>query len=170
MSFYRRKSLFILLIGIILLVVLVGYSLSSREQLSTPEKFLMDTVGLAQNAIHQPVTFVLNTLNNIEEIKNTYDENKLLREKLSEYKTLIYEVQEIEKENEELRKALDIMDSPRGFDPIIANVIARSPERWLEQLTINRGTNDGIKKNMAVMTVDGMIGKINSVSTSTSTV
>ncbi|HLR71678.1 MAG TPA: rod shape-determining protein MreC [Pseudogracilibacillus sp.] len=170
MSFFRRKSLFILLIGIILLGVLVGYSISDREQLSTPEKFIMDTVGLAQNIIHQPVTFVINTFNNMKEIKNTYQENKILREKISEYKTLIYEVQELEKENDELRKALDIIESPRDFDPIIGNVISRSPERWLEQLTINRGKNDGIKKNMAVMTVDGMIGKVNSVSTSTSTV
>jgi len=170
MSFFRRKSLFVLLIGIIGLVVLVGYSISGRDELSTPEKFLMDTVGWAQNIIHQPVTMVLGSFSNLKDIKNTYEENKILREKLAEYKTLIYEVQEIEKENEELRKALDIVESPRDFEPVMANVISRSPERWLEQLTINRGSNDGIKKNMAVMTVDGMIGKVQSLSTSTATV
>ncbi len=170
MSFFRRKSLFVLLIGIICLVVLVGYSLSNRDQLSMPEKFIMDTVGLAQNIIHQPVTIVVNSFSNLKEIKNTYNENRILREKLAEYKTLVYEVQEIEKENEELRQALEIEESPRDFEPIIANVISRSPERWLEQLTINRGSNDGIKKNMAVMTVDGMIGKVTSISTSTAVV
>src|SRR5690625_2596570 len=116
MSFFRRKSLFILLIGIICLVVLVSYSLSNRDQLSVPEKFLMDTVGWAQNVIHQPVTLVVNSFSNFKEIKNTYDENKILREKLAEYKTLIYEIQEIEKENEELRNALDINESPRDFE------------------------------------------------------
>lgn len=65
---------------------------------------------------------------------------------------------------------MEIQESPRDFEPIIANVISRSPERWLEQLTINRGSNDGIKKNMAVMTVDGMIGKVTSLSTSTAVV
>ncbi|MEI3614476.1 rod shape-determining protein MreC [Pseudogracilibacillus sp. SO30301A] len=170
MSFFRRKSLFVLLIGIICLVVLVGYSLSNRDQLSMPEKFIMDTVGLAQNIIHQPVTIVVNSFSNLKEIKNTYNENRILREKLAEYKTLVYEVQEIEKENEELRQALEIKESPRDFEPIIANVISRSPERWLDQLTINRGSNDGIKKNMAVMTVDGMIGKVTSISTSTAVV
>jgi len=170
MSFFRRKSLFIILIGIILLVVLVGYSISNKEELSTPEKFVMDTVGWVQNAIDQPVTYVVQIISNIEDIKNTYEENKLLREKLAEYKTLIYEVQELEKENDELRETLEVIESPRDFEPILASVIARTPERWLEQVTINRGSNHGIKKNMAVMTVDGMIGKINSVSNSTSTV
>lgn len=170
MSFFRKKSLFIILVGIILLVVFVGYSLSNKGDLSTPEKFFKDTVGWVQNVIDQPVTFFVQTISNIEDIKNTYDENKLLREKIAEYKTLVYEVQELEKENEELRKMLDIVDSSRDFEPILASVIARSPERWLEQVTINRGSNHGVEKNMAVMTVDGMIGKVNSVSTSTATV
>lgn len=170
MSFFRKKSLFIILVGMILLVVFVGYSLSNKGDLSTPEKFFKDTVGWVQNVIDQPVTFFVQTISNLEDIKNTYDENKLLREKIAEYKTLVYEVQELEKENEELRKMLDIVDSSRDFEPILASVIARSPERWLEQVTINRGSNHGVEKNMAVMTVDGMIGKVNSVSTSTATV
>src|SRR5699024_2086434 len=143
MSFFRKKSLFIILIGIILLVVLVGYSLTNREKLSTPEKFLMDTVGWVQHIINQPITFVVDTFTNIEDIKDTYDENKILREKLAEYKTLVYEVQEIEKENEELRSALDLEESSRDFEPIIGNVIARSPERWVEEITINRGSRQG---------------------------
>lgn len=170
MSFFRRKSLFVILIGIILLVVFVGYSMSNKDKVSIPEKFFMDSVGWVQNMIDLPVTYFVQTFSNIDHMKKTYEENKLLREKLAEYKTLIYEVQELEKENKELREVLDIVDSSRDFEPILASVIARSPERWLDQVTINRGSNHGIKRNMAVMTVDGMIGKINDVSTSTSTV
>ena len=170
MSFFRKKSLFVILIGVILLVVLVGYSITDRDQLSKPEKFFMDSVGWVQSVINKPVSYTVNMFNSVGEIKNTYDENKVLREKLAEYKTLIYEVQELDKENEELREAVELESSARDFDPVLANVISRSPERWLEQLTINKGTNQGVKKDMAVMTVDGMIGKITSVSKTTSTV
>src|SRR5690625_380178 len=170
MSFFRKKSLFVILIGVILLVVLVGYSITDRDQLSKPEKFFMDSVGWVQSVINKPVSYTVNMFNSVGEIKNTYDENKILREKLAEYKTLIYEVQELDKENEELREAVELESSARDFDPVLANVISRSPERWLEQLTINKGTNQGVKKDMAVMTVDGMIGKITSVSKTTSTV
>lgn len=170
MSFFRRKSLFVLLIGIIVLVVLIGYSQTNREQLTTPEQFVVDSVGWVQNIIQQPVTFFQTVVNNVRDIRNTYDENKILREKLAEYKTLTYDLQEIEKENEELREMLELLHSPRDFEPIVANVISRSPERWLDQVTINRGSRHGVKKNMAVMTVDGMIGKIDSVAAGTSTV
>lgn len=166
MSFLKKKSLFILLLGIILLVVLVGYSLTNREELSTPEKFLMDTVGWAQYVINQPITYVSEKVTDIKEMKHTYDENKLLREKLSEYKTIVYDKQEIEDENEELRDTLDVKDSARDFEPIFSSVIARSPERWIEQITINRGSRHGVEENMAVMTADGMIGKVQHVSPS----
>lgn len=170
MSFFRKKSLFVILIGVILLVVLVGYSMTDREHLSKPEKLFMDSVGWVQSVINRPISYTVGMFNSIGEIKNTYEENKVLREKLAEYKTLIYEVQELDKENAELRKATDLESSARDFEPILANVISRSPERWLEQLTINKGTQQGVEKNMAVMTVDGMIGKVTSVSSTTSNV
>lgn len=170
MSFFRKKSLFILLIGIMLLVVLVGYSLTDRDNLSTPEKFLRDSVGWVQNIIQKPVSFTSSLFTNIDRAKNTYNENRVLREKLAEYKTLIYDVQQLEEENQELREVLEIVDSPRDFEPIIATVISRSPERWLEHITINVGSMQGVKKDMAVITKDGMIGKVISESALTSNV
>ncbi|MFD1038620.1 rod shape-determining protein MreC [Virgibacillus byunsanensis] len=170
MPFFRKKRLFILLIGMIILVAMIGFSLQDRENLSTPEQFINDTVGWVQSAIHTPVNYVTNIFSNIDDVKDTYNENQLLKKKLSEYKGLIYEVQEIEKENEELRNTLDKTESIRDFDPIQATVMSRSPERWVERVTINKGTQDGVKPNMAVITAAGMIGKIQTVSEFTATV
>jgi len=170
MSFFRKKRLFILLIGIIILVVLIGYSLRDRDQLTTAEQFVSDTVGWAQSTIYTPVNFFTDLFTNIADIKKTYQENQLLKEKLSEYKTLIYEVQELKKENEELRDSIEVTDSIRDYNSIQATVISRSPERWIDQVTINKGEQAGVKKNMAVITAEGMVGKVQSTSKFTSTV
>ena len=170
MSFFRNKRLFLILIGIIVLVVLIGYSLNSRDNLTAPEQFIQDSIGWVQNIIHAPVKYVTDVFSNIDDIKNTYQENQLLKEKLSEYKGLIYDVQELNKENEELRKMLEKTESIRDFSPIQATVIARSPERWIEQVTINKGTQHGVDVNMAVITADGMVGKIQTAAPFTSTV
>src|SRR5690625_3536666 len=111
MSFFRNKSLFILLIGMIVLVVLVGYSISDRENISAPEKFIMDTTGCVQNIIYKPVHCVISSFSNLSDVKNTYEENQILREKLAQYKSLAFEVQELKKENEQLRASLDIEES-----------------------------------------------------------
>jgi|SRR5690625_2800668 len=170
MSFFRNKRLFIILIGIIVLVVLIGYSLNSRENLTAPEQFIQDSIGWVQNIIHTPVKYVSDVFSNIDEIKNTYSENQLLKEKLSQYKGLIYDVQELEKENDELRQTLDKTETTRDYTPIQATVIARSPERWIEQVTINKGTQHGVEANMAVITAEGMVGKVLTSSQFTSTI
>src|SRR5699024_1563064 len=170
MSFFRRKSLFIILLGIILMVVLIGYSLTNKDNLSKPEKFIKDSVGWVQGIVYKPVDLVVGSLSSVKELKNTYDENKLLREKNSEYKTLVFDNKALEKENKEIRDALKVNESNRDFNSINATVISRSPERWLEQVTIDRGKKHGIEDNMAVITADGMIGKVQKASNLTSTV
>ncbi|WP_339214507.1 rod shape-determining protein MreC [Ornithinibacillus sp. FSL M8-0202] len=170
MSFFRKKRLFIILIGIIVLVALVGFSIRDRVNLTTAEQFVSDVIGVAQNVISTPVKYVAGIFGNIDDIRNTYEENQILRERLAQYKGLIYEVQEIKDENEELRALLDKEDSIRSYNPIHATVTARSPERWIEQLTINKGSSDGVDVNMAVITAEGMIGKVQSVSPKTATV
>ncbi|HLR80527.1 MAG TPA: rod shape-determining protein MreC [Bacillota bacterium] len=170
MSFFRKRRLFILLIGIIIFVLLIGYSLRDRGGLTTAEQLVNDTVGWAQSAVHTPVKFVTDIFTNIGDLKNTYKENKLLKEKLSQYKSLIYEVQDLKEDNEELKKTIDKTESIRDFNAIQATVISRSPERWIEQVTINKGELAGVKPNMAVITADGMIGKVQSVSKTSSTI
>lgn len=170
MSFFHKRRFFILLIGIIVLIALIGYSLSDRDNLTTPEQFIQDTVGWAQNVFHTPVKFFTDIFGNIEDLKNTYKENQLLKEKIAQNKGLVYEVQELKEDNKSLRKTLDKTEAITDFDPIQATVISRSPERWVEQIRINKGSQQGIEPNMAVITADGMIGKIQNVSKLTSTV
>lgn len=159
-----------MLIGIFILVALIGFSLNSRDKVTGPERVVIDAVGWVQDIVYTPVNFIRSKVIGIKEMKDAKDENKTLKEKLAKFETLDYELQVLEKENEELRKTLDKTESLRDYKPIQATVISRSPERWIEQVTIDKGTNHGIRPNMAVMTMDGMVGKVQVASKSTSTV
>ncbi|EQB35823.1 MULTISPECIES: rod shape-determining protein MreC [Virgibacillus] len=172
MSFLRKKRLFIILIGFIILVALIGFSLRDRDNLTGVEEVINDTVGWAQGIIHAPINFITDIVGNMDDFKDTYKENRILKEKLAEYKGLIYEVQELKEENEDLRNNLELTDSDnmRNYNPIQATVMSRSPERWIEQVTINKGKKDGVEANMAVITPEGMVGKVLAPSQSTSTV
>lgn len=172
MRFFRNKRLFIFLIGFIILVALIGYSLRDRMNVTFAEELINDTVGWIQYVIHIPVNFTTEVITNVQDFRNTYEENQVLKEQLSQYKGLVYDVQEVEKENEELRAALDLLesDSIRSSEAIQAIVMSRSPERWLEQVTINKGEKHGVHANMLVMTAEGMIGKVQTANDFTSTV
>ncbi|MHA6252118.1 rod shape-determining protein MreC [Oceanobacillus sp. CAU 1775] len=172
MRFMRNKRPFIFLIGFIILVVLIGYSLRDRVNVTFAEEIINDTVGWIQYVIHVPVNFTTDIVTNIQDFRNTYEENQILKEQISQYKGLAYDVQEINKENEQLRSALELLDSDsiRTHETIQAVVMSRSPERWLELMTINKGKEHGVEANMLVMTAEGMIGKIQTASKVTSTV
>ena len=172
MQFFRNKRLFIFLIGFIVLVVLIGYSFKERLNVTVGEGFINDTVGWIQYTIHRPVDFATDIITNVQDFRNTYEENQLLKEQLAQYKGLVYDVQEVNKENEELRAALELMesDSIRSSEAIQAIVMSRSPERWLEQVTINKGEHHGVEGNMLVMTAEGMIGKVQTAYKFTSSV
>lgn len=172
MRFMRNKRPFIFLIGFIILVVLIGYSLRDRVNVTFAEEMINDAVGWIQYVIHVPVNFTTEVITNIDDFKNTYEENQILKEQISQYKGLVYDVQEINKENEQLRSALELIesDSIRSHEAIQAVVMSRSPERWLELITINKGKEHGVEANMLVMTAEGMIGKVQTPSKVTSTV
>lgn len=169
-QFFMNKRLIILLVSIIILVALIGFSLRDREQLSWPEQFIKDTTGLVQSAVSRPTQYIAGFIKNLQDLQNTYTENKELKTRLDELARLESEVQTLKKDNAELKEILDKKDSLSEFEPKQATVIGRNPDRWNEILIINKGSKDGIEKDMAVITANGLIGKVKSRQTFTSTV
>jgi rod shape-determining protein MreC len=53
---------------------------------------------------------------------------------------------------------------------IAAEVIGQDPSSWFKSVTINKGEKDGVKKGMAVISPEGVIGQILKTSPSHSTV
>lgn len=76
----------------------------------------------------------------------------------------------LENEIKELKELLNLNSTHSTFDKVHATVISRNNIYWLNTLTIDKGTNDGIKKDMAVITTNGLIGKISKTTKTTSEV
>lgn len=169
-QFFLNKKLILLLISIIILVALIGFSLKEKENVSWPEQFVKDTTGFVQQIFQTPAQFVADVFGDLRDLQNTYEENEKLKARLEEYATLQTKVQDLESENEELRSLLDKEDDLRSYSPINATVIARNPDKWQEVLVINKGQLHGVKKNMAVITASGLIGKVKSSNQFSSTI
>ncbi|MCU9614012.1 rod shape-determining protein MreC [Caldibacillus lycopersici] len=169
-QFFMNKRLIILLVGIILLVALIGFSLRERDNLSWPEQFVKDTAGFVQSIFAKPAHSIAGFVGNVQDLLHTYEENEILKKRLDEYAQLKIESDRLEKENEELKAIIEKKEDLASYNPLPASVISRSFDRWDETLIINKGENQGIKTNMAVVTSEGMIGTIKSTSKLSSTV
>lgn len=163
-QFFSNKRLIILLVSIIFLVALIGYSMSDRERLSWPEQFMRDTVGWAQTVFSKPAHFAAGFFENVSEMRHLYEENRLLKARLEEYAQVSVERNLLREENETLKEMLEIEESLQDYQLRQALVIHRDPDRWSEYVGINRGSIHGIKRNMAVISSNGgLIGKVRHV-------
>ncbi len=78
---------------------------------------------------------------------------------------------EAQLENVRLRKLLGMKeDMEQKWQMIPANIIARDTENWFRSVTIDRGTVDGLKKDLVVINQDGLVGRVISVTRNTAEV
>lgn len=87
----------------------------------------------------------------------------LNREMTSSKGTFEAEIEELRRENEDLRKQIKLSGSISDAEIICASVIARPIDLYNEEITINVGKSDGLDGYYAVMSPDGMIGRITEI-------
>lgn len=168
--FFSNKRLILLMLGVILLVALISYTLRDRDNVSLPEQVIKDTVGAGQSLFSGPAHFVTGIFDNVDSLLNTYKENQHLKGRLEEFASVQAEVTDLRSENDQLKEVVGKEADLRDYNPIQATVIARNPDQWEEKVILNKGKNDGVEENMAVMSAQGLIGKVTLVTKSHSTV
>lgn len=168
--FLSNKRLILLLLGVILLVALISYSLKDRDNVNFAERLIKDTVGAGQSLFSGPAHFVTGIFDNVDSLLNTYKENQHLKGRLDEFATVQAEVTDLRSENEQLKEIVGKEADLRDYNPIQATVIARNPDQWEEKIILNKGSSDGVEPDMAVMTAKGLIGKVSLVTKTTSTI
>src|SRR5690606_21117572 len=94
---------------------------------------------------------------------NAHDENRRLREEVDALRREVARLEELARQNEALRAALDL--PPEAPRPVIfAEVIARPLNNWWGVLTINKGRRHGVEPHMGVVAAHGAVGHIRSAS------
>ncbi len=94
-----------------------------------------------------------------ENIEIAYNELKAENDKMV-YESLLN--QTLREENERLKLLWDESSKYREKEltPILAHVTAKETGNWFQMFTIDVGARDGVKENMAVVNVQGLIGYI----------
>src|SRR5690606_30941447 len=108
-----------------------------------PEQIVKDVVGFGQSIFSKPAHYITGTLDKIDGILNTYEENKHLKARLKEYASTQVELTDVKADNKKLREIIDKKDSLRDYEPIQATVISRNPDQWEEKIIIDKGSANG---------------------------
>ncbi len=119
------------------------------------------------NFVQSPVSSIKSAVGGFFEsfasMRTAVSENDLLRERVLQLETEARETQNLTAENERLKALLDFKDVSK-YRILPGRVIARDPSTWFDMATINRGSLDGVKLNMPVVTNEGLAGRVVAVS------
>jgi rod shape-determining protein MreC len=76
------------------------------------------------------------------------------------------------RENARLQELLDLNESLTldAYQPVAARTIGVDPSVWWSQITINRGTSDGVRVDQPVVTGKGLVGRVSFATGSTAIV
>lgn len=112
-----------------------------------------------QSAINWFLDFSVNTYQNYILLWKTHQENSALIEENSKLVNTILNLRELEQENIRLRNILQFKENYK-MSTVVARVIAKDVSSEFRAIRINRGSADGLEPNMAVLNVEGVIGKV----------
>jgi rod shape-determining protein MreC len=166
-KFLRNILIFI---AIVLLFAIINATNGERKNITLVEKLISGTVSLPQSMFTYIKNWAVGNdefFSDINKLKKENEDLKARNEEL-ENKMINYEV--ISSENVVLKEHAKITETYPEYNVVAADIISDSISNWQEGYTINKGSNDSIEPNMAVITNDGLVGYISSVTENTAKV
>ena len=170
-SFRLKFSEFLLIILLMLSSVSLAFKSGSFViNLKNVGFSILSSIEKGVNFCVNGVTNTVNSVGELRKLKKEYDELVI---KLEKFEQMQRSNVDIRKENERLKEQLDFVSSIEEKN-IPAQIISRDLDNNYSYLTINKGSINGIKKNMPVVAFQngnqGLVGKIVQVGTFTSQV
>ena len=162
-QFFENKKLVVVLLSVISSLSLIAFSTFGQESLPQPMTWVNDFTAMVARLISTPTNSIMQFGDSVTNLQNTYQENQQLKKQLSTLQSLEAQNTILKEENKQMTNLLKLKPTLVGKTVIAASVISRAPENWLDKLTIDVGSNNGVKENMSVMTDSGLIGRVSEV-------
>lgn len=153
----KQKSIIIILI--LVCIVLSALSIN-RKSTTIAENSIGSIIAPVQEANTDTMNWFSKITNYFSNQNKLINENIQLKEELMKSNAALNRLNLVEQENEELGNLLNMKERYTQYDTIGAQIIAKDPGNWYTSFTINKGSADGLEKNMVVINEDGLVGKI----------
>lgn len=160
MNLTKNKPLVITIVAAVILILLMA---------STSALGAADKAATAVGGIFVPLqAFFYNISDGIRQTFQAKDDlnatdASALQSEIDDYKLRLMNYEDLKAENERLLAMLDYKETNPESELKMARVVGKDPGSWFEVLTIDLGASDGVEKDMAVVTPDGLVGRIEEV-------
>lgn len=150
-------------VAVLVLLAVLGWHVHARlkpeSDLNFADRALLTVTGPVQQRMTGATRGVGRFFGGYVGLVGTQKENERLHSELVAAKGAIVELGELRAENERLREMAGLKSRMPG-KTLGAAVIGRGTSARFRTLRIDRGTDDGLKPGMAVLAVEGAVGRI----------
>jgi rod shape-determining protein MreC len=151
----RTVVVVVIAIGLVILAV-SGY-------LSPLAQAVLSPIIGAQTWLSERFLAVQSLLSTPREVTELLQRNAELEAEVSGLESQIIELQQQLTEYQILSSLLDFARAYPEYEYVGASVIGRDPSPFLQYVIINRGSDDGLRRGMPVVTQQGLVGRISRV-------
>lgn len=157
MSFFKNKPVLIVIAVVVLSAII---ALVSHLTDRLPARMASGVITPVEKVVYKMLSPVINLSDGIKNGGKYAEENEQLRAQIDE---LIMENRSVEdylEENKRLRELLGIKEAMVNCRTVAAEVIAYDWDNFSETVVINRGSSDGLELEDAVITAEGVVGRV----------
>lgn len=163
----NKYWLLILAIICIVLMGLSGFAESGKGPLSWAAGYTIVPMQKGINRVGMWIGDVSENFATLQEIKK---ENKELKSRLEEMTTENNRLQQNSATLERYKELYKMDQNTADYPKVAANVIASENSNWFSKFTIDKGSNDGIREDMNVLSGTGLVGIVTEVGPNWATV
>ena len=168
---YLKQYRFYIILFLCILIPVIAIDTSTRSPRNYRfyDRVIVGITSPIQMIISWSLEQITSSFENYVYLLNTRQDNLALLEENRKLLNSIASLKETQQENVRLRKLLNF-EEKFSLKSVIARVIAKDVSTEFRSIRINRGENSGIKRNMAVVTDEGIVGRVLRTTATTSDV
>ena len=156
----KQKNKRIIFIITVTIIVFSTISLVISRSQGAFERMISDSIAAVEYyVIKKPIEFVSDLFNEYNDLKDVYEENKILKARLSAYASVEVNTNVLSNEIEELKQMLEIDHLPTEYNIKTTSIIRESND-WNNEITIDLGSMADVEADMVVISSKGIIGKV----------
>lgn len=156
----RHRSLFLLGGVVLLQVLLLAVQIKRDSQGRLIRVWTVGAVSPFERAGAHGISHIRETWNHYFALQNTSRDNEDLKRENGALKLQITQLQSKAGEADRLAALLKFRQTNVDVPMVAARVIGGSADSASQTIYLDRGERDGIRRNMGVITPDGVVGKV----------
>ena len=154
-NLFSSKIVIILIIAVILALLLtISGSIMNRNPLDLAVQGVLTPFRAAATALTTTAEKYYGYMFRYEALAA---ENEVLKKQIAEMEDTARQAESVSRENQRLRKGMNLLETHEDYKLVDAYIIGWNSSDWENTLTINRGTNSGIQRNMCAVTENGEV-------------